>query len=176
MNRRQLEHVIRAAAELTGETEIVVVGSQAILAVTATVPDAMLRSQEADLYPLRNPQMADLVEGAIGAGSIFEETFGYHADGVGPETAKLPQGWFERAYRLTFNTTAATGICPEPNDLAVSKLVSGRPKDLDWVLSGLEAGLFKPATMRARLSEVSGIADEARDLAEQRLTEMSRAL
>lgn len=49
MNRRQLEHVIRAAVELTGETEIVVVGSQAILAVGAPVPDAMLRSQEADL-------------------------------------------------------------------------------------------------------------------------------
>jgi hypothetical protein len=73
MNRRQLEHVIRAAAELTGETEIVVVGFQAILAVGTEVPADMLRSQEADLYPLHNPKLADLVEGAIGAGSIFED-------------------------------------------------------------------------------------------------------
>jgi hypothetical protein len=175
MNRRQLEHVIRAAAELTGETEIVVVGSQAILAAGARVPDAMLRSQEADLYPLRNPQLADLVEGAIGAGSIFEETFGYHADGVGPETAKLPRGWFERACRLTFDTTAATGICPEPNDLALSKLISGRPKDLDWVQSGLAAGLFEAATMQARLHDVPGLGDDARGLAMRRLAQMSRA-
>lgn len=150
------------------------VGSQAILAVAATVPDAMLRSQEADLYPLRNPHLAELMEGAIGAGSIFEETFGYHADGVGPETAKLPRGWFDRACRLTFDTTAATGICPEPNDLAVSKLISGRAKDLEWVESGLAAGLFEPATIRPRLRNVPDLGDDARDLAERRLAQMSR--
>jgi hypothetical protein len=175
MNRRQLEHVIRAAAELTGETEIVVVGSQAILAVGTEVPADMLRSQEADLYPLHNPKLADLVEGAIGAGSIFEETFGYHADGVGPETAKLPDGWLDRATRLSFESTDATGICPEPNDLAVSKLVSGRPKDLEWLQSGLDAGLFDPATIQTRLADVPNLTDDIRDLADKRLTQMSQA-
>ncbi|MBK1671603.1 hypothetical protein CKO28_26785 [Rhodovibrio sodomensis] len=131
------------------------------------------RNRPADLYPLRNPKLADLVEGAIGAGSIFEETFGYHADGVGPETAKLPPGWLDRAYRLNFDTTAATGICPEPNDLAVSKLVSGRPKDLDWVRSGLQAGLFSPDTMAERLADVADISEQTRELAGKRLRGMS---
>ena len=31
MNRSQLEHLIRAAADITGEREIVIIGSQAIL-------------------------------------------------------------------------------------------------------------------------------------------------
>jgi hypothetical protein len=175
MNRRQLEHVIRAAAELTGETEIVVVDSQAILAVGTEVPADMLRSQEADLYPLQNPKLADLVEGAIGAGSIFEETFGYHADGIGPETAKLPDGWLHRATRLCFGSTDATGICPEPNDLAVSKLVSGRPKDLEWLQSGLDAGLFDPATIQARLGDVPNLSGDVRELSKRRLAQMTRA-
>jgi hypothetical protein len=133
----------------------------------------MLKSQEADLYPLRQPKLADLVEGAIGAGSIFEETFGYRADGVGPETAKLPTGWIDRAYRLGFETTQAVCICPEPNDLATSKLISGRPKDLDWVASGIAAGLFDPAVMKDRLADVPDVSQETLDLARTRLTAMS---
>jgi hypothetical protein len=135
----------------------------------------MLRSQEADLYPLHNPKLADLVEGAIGAGSIFEETFGYHADGIGPETAQLPDGWLARAHRLSFENSDATGICPEPNDLAVPKLVSGRPKDLAWLQSGLDAGLFDPATIQARLAHVPSLTDDVRELADKRLAQMVRA-
>ncbi|MDZ7713487.1 MAG: DUF6036 family nucleotidyltransferase [Rhodovibrio sp.] len=175
MNRRQLEHVVRAAAELTGENEIVVIGSQAILAAGGAIPDDILLSQEADLYPLKRPELADLVEGAIGAGSIFAETFGYHADGVGPETAKLPAGWMDRAYRVGFETTAAVCICPEPNDLAASKLISGRPKDLDWVRSGIGAGLFDPAIMQDRLAHVPDVSEDTRDLARKRLRDIPAA-
>ena len=32
----------------------------------------------------------DVIDGAIGADSPFHGTFGYHADGVSPETARLP--------------------------------------------------------------------------------------
>jgi len=39
---------------------------------------------------------AELIEGAIGEGSLFHDTFGYYANGVGYDTAVLPKGWEKR--------------------------------------------------------------------------------
>ena len=50
MRIEQLEHLIRAAAEITGD-EIVVIGSQAILGALPDAPEALLESMEADLFP-----------------------------------------------------------------------------------------------------------------------------
>jgi hypothetical protein len=52
VNRQQLEHVIRAAAEITDEYEIVVVGSQSILGTFPHPPARCVLSMEADLFPL----------------------------------------------------------------------------------------------------------------------------
>ena len=48
---------------------------------------------EADIYPLQAPELADLIDGAIGELSFFHEHFGYYAQGVGPQTARLRRGW-----------------------------------------------------------------------------------
>ena len=50
MRRDQLEHIIRAAAAVTGENEFIVVGSQAILGQYPDAPAPLLISMEADLY------------------------------------------------------------------------------------------------------------------------------
>ena len=50
-------------------------------------------SMEADIYPLESPDLADVIDGAIGEGSKFHETNGYYAQGVGPDTAILPRDW-----------------------------------------------------------------------------------
>ena len=96
MRRHELEHLIRAAAAVTNEYEIVVIGSQSILGAVADPPAALLQSMEADCYPLKQPELADLIDGAIGELSPFHERFGYYAQGVGPETAVLPAGWQDR--------------------------------------------------------------------------------
>lgn len=43
-----------------------------------------MRSMEADLLPLDDPleEKADLIDGVLGAGSMFDDTHGVHADGV----------------------------------------------------------------------------------------------
>ena len=87
MQREQLEHVIRAAASIVDDDEIMVVGSQAVLGAHPAAPAALLRSVEADVFPRNHPDRAILIDGAIGEGSPFHETFGYYAHGVGPETA-----------------------------------------------------------------------------------------
>jgi len=66
MTRAQLEHLIRAAAEIAAAA-IVIIGSQAILGQFPDAPPSMRVSAEADLYPLHHPDRADLnVEGVWG--------------------------------------------------------------------------------------------------------------
>jgi hypothetical protein len=51
MKRPELEHVLRASADITKEHSFVVVGSQAILLPHPFAPDDLLVSREVDLYP-----------------------------------------------------------------------------------------------------------------------------
>lgn len=142
MRREELEHLIRASAELALDDEIVVVGSQAVLASAPDAPASMLASIEADVFPRHHPERADVIDGAIGEGSIFQDTFGYYAHGVGPETAKAPVGWEDRLVPLrNANTGGATGWCLEPHDLVLAKLVAGREKDWAFARSAVESGL-----------------------------------
>src|SRR5690349_8305002 len=66
MTRLQLEHLIRAAADIADDDDIIVIGSQAILGQFPNAPEAMRVSAEADLYPLHHPERANLIEGSIG--------------------------------------------------------------------------------------------------------------
>lgn len=153
MQRTQLEHLIRAATEITGADRFVVIGSQAILGQFAHPPEELLVSIEADLFSLRNPSDADLIDGSIGEGSPFHQTFGYYAHGVAEETAVLPAGWKERLVPLSNeNTGGGTGLCLEVHDLAVSKLVAGREKDLDYVGAILRHRLAQSEIIRERLN------------------------
>lgn len=149
MNREQLEHVLRAAAAIAQENSLVVVGSQAVLLPFPNAPQALLASREVDLYPALHPERADLIDGAIGAMSSFDETFGYHADGVGPDTAVLPSDWMDRA-RLYY-IGDVTAICPDIHDLAVSKCVAARDKDADFVRVLLKENMIDANTLDERI-------------------------
>jgi len=152
VQRHELEHLIRAAAAVTNEYEIVVIGSQSILGAEADPPAALLQSMEADCYPLKNPALADLIDGAIGELSPFHERFGYYAQGVGPETAVLPAGWEKRLVKLqNENTDLKIGWCLDPHDLAASKLVAGRAKDGPYVHAMLKHGLIELPVLLERL-------------------------
>ena len=152
MRRTELEHIIRAAAAITNEYELVVIGSQSILGAEPNPPDALVESMEADIYPLQHPELADLIDGAIGEASPFHERFGYYAQGVGPETAILPTGWQGRLVKLqNANTDLKVGWCLEPHDLAVSKLAAGRDKDWPFVSAMLTHGIIHAETLQERL-------------------------
>ena len=134
MLRSDLEHLIRAASSITDEYEIVVIGSQSILGSFPDAPADLLVSREADIYPLNRPDLSDLIDGAIGEMSKFDERFGYYAHGVGPETATLPAGWLSRLVKIqNTNTDMRIGLCLEPHDLSVSKLAAGREKDIAFI-------------------------------------------
>jgi len=130
MRKHELEHIIRAASEITNEYEIVVVGSQSILGAVPNPPAECTVSPEADVFPLHAEHLSDVIDGAIGEGSHFHETFGYYAQGVDSTTAVLPIGWKERLVRLqSRNTHGKLGYCLDPVDLFLSKCVANREKD-----------------------------------------------
>ncbi|MBI4191664.1 MAG: hypothetical protein HY525_14140 [Betaproteobacteria bacterium] len=153
MRRSDLEHLIGAAGRISGERELVVIGSQAILGQFPDAPVALLVSMEVDLYPLARPELADKVDGAIGEGSRFHQTHGYYAQGVGPETATLPAGWRRRLVRVqNQNTGDAIGLCLEVHDLAISKYVAGRDKDREFTRELARHGMTDRATLLRRLA------------------------
>jgi hypothetical protein len=153
MNRLQLEHVIRAAATISEDREVVVIGSQAILGRYPDAPEELCLSADADLYPRNHPDRADLIDGSIGELSPFHETYGYYAQGVGPRTAILPAGWEQRLVRI--ETEAGAGLCLEPHDLVISKYADAREKDRDYVRAALRHGLVSEDTLLERLGQTT---------------------
>lgn len=164
MNRRQLEHVLRAGDSLTECRELVVIGSQALLGSFPDASPELLSSMEADVYPLNAPEKADMIDGCIGELSPFHETFGYYAHGVGPESAILPANWKSRLVRL--ETGKTIGLCLSPTDLAVSKILAGREKDILFVRGMLKSGFITVSGIESVLGELKS--DDAR-LVQERL-------
>jgi len=155
MRRSELEHIIRASGEVTNDDEIVVIGSQSILGQFPNAPMRLLISMEADVYPNHDPHLADKVDGAMGEGSSFHELHGYYAQGVGPKTAILPGGWKDRLVVVrNENTNGITGLCLEVHDLAISKFVAGRYKDLEFTQELIRHEMIQKTVMLKRLTTV----------------------
>lgn len=153
MNRSEIEHAIRAVCALVDETELIVIGSQSVLAQFPYPPPEVTYSAEVDVYVRDHPEKSDLITGARGEGSHFEITFGFYVDGVEPETATLPEGWDARLIPIrNENTRFCTGWCLEVHDLAASKLVAGREKDLAFVGALLRYRMLAPAELRRRIA------------------------
>jgi hypothetical protein len=107
---------------------------------------------EADIYPKNDPKKADKVDRAIGEGSSFHELHGYYAQGVGEKTAVLPEDWESRLVAVNNeNTNGVTGYCLEVHDLAISKLIAMRSKDLEFVQELARHDMIEKKTMLRRL-------------------------
>jgi hypothetical protein len=169
MNRTQLEHIIRAASEISGDSEIVVVGSQAIHAQPMNLPPIAFQSDEADVYPRNHPERAEEIDAAIGELSPFHDTHGYYGHGVGPATATLPHGWEGRVVILcNANTGGATGLCVDVHDLALSKYTAGREKDLAFNRDLARHGVVSKRAL-TRLVPLLPIDDERKRLVLDRI-------
>jgi hypothetical protein len=166
MNRQQFEHAIRAAGAILGKPDVLVIGSQAIHASTEVLVPEAARSIEVDVASLNDPDghYADLIDGSIGELSIFQETFGYYAQGVTPDTAVLPSGWRKRLipYR-TPSTNGVTAHCLEIHDLWISKAIAGRPKDMEFCTALLKLKLVDSDTLQERLKRVTKLNPKVRE-------------
>jgi hypothetical protein len=155
VRRADFEHLIAAAANVSGEDEFVVIGSQAVLGPHPDAPEELLRSMEADIHPAAAPEKADLIDGALGDGSPFHQSFGYYAHAVGPETAKAPAGWRDRLVAVPIpprvgSAQMPVALCLEPHDLVLSKCVAGRDRDWQFARVMIRARLVNPDELTDR--------------------------
>ena len=165
MTREELEHIIRASGDITDQYEFVIVGSQSILGAVPRPEAVFTVSMEADIYPLQAPELADKIDGAIGEGSRFHDTYGYYAQGVGPETACLPTDWMQRVHRIqNRNTQERIGYCLDVLDLFLAKAVAAREKDREFCIALLQYGYVN---LEAALALVRNMPLDAK--AQQRL-------
>lgn len=167
MNREQLAHVLLASSRIAGDPRILVIGSQAILGTfdEDLLPATATASREVDIAFLDDPGSvkADLVDGAIGELSPFDEQFGYYAQGVEVSTAVLPAGWEQRLRTWGNQSTGpAEAVFLDPHDLALAKLAAYRDKDRDFVAALLDAHLLDAGELIRRLAELP-VQTEARD-------------
>lgn len=153
-----IAHLVRAAAGVSGRDAFVMVDTGAVTAQLRSVPLDLMVTREVDLYVPDDPDadaISDLIDGTIGEGSPFDAAFGYHARGVGERTACLPGGWQERAVRFEVpGLDRVVCVCPEADDIALSKLCAWRDEDRAWLDAGLRTGVLSLAAMEARAPSI----------------------
>ena len=135
MTRDQLEHAIRAACDVSKDTELWIFGSQAILGEFPNASESLRASIEVDVQPKNQPETVDDIDGTLGELSMFHQTHGFYVHGILIESAKLPDGWEQRTVpvRNPISTQGKTGLCVEAHDLAAAKLAAYREKDKEFV-------------------------------------------
>jgi hypothetical protein len=162
MNQEELAHILRSAAQIAGDNDILIIGSQAILGSFSEdeLPDEACVSIEADVafFDDQGEDKSDMVDGAIGEGSMFHTTHGIYGQGVSVETAVLPAGWRTRLVPFVrSDALPSRALCLDPHDLVISKLVAGREKDFIFTRALVGAGLVSPYVLRERAAELDVI-------------------
>ncbi len=171
MRRDRLDHILRAAAGVTGHTTFVLVGSSVVLVRCKNIPGDMLMTREADVYVPGAPDseaLSDAIDANIGQGSAFHNQYGYYADGVSPGTAIMPLDWEARTQSYQGSgCPGITAIVPDVDDVALAKVVAWRDKDKDWLTSGIRAQLFSLDRMAMRLDRMPEAAPSAAELVQR---------
>src|SRR5271169_4583884 len=153
MKKQQVDHILRAAGEITGEKQFIIIGSQSLHGKHPNLPDEILRSFEVDLIAKKKPGRTEWLN-MIGQDSRFHETHGYYADPVDEKTATLPKGWKGRLVNLPPGDTAGvSGLCLDPHDLAIAKYVARREKDIVFTRALAVRGIVQKPQLLALLDQ-----------------------
>ena len=152
LTKEKMAHLLRAAAAISAHRAFVIIGTGAVVAQLRIVPFALLQTRAIDIYAdgaADVDAVSDLIDGSIGEGSSFDSTFGYYAHGVGETTACLPDDWRSRARSINLpGLQDVTLVCPDPTDIALSKLCAWREKDVEWLNPAVRLGVVSVQAMR----------------------------
>ena len=146
----ELHRVVRALGFEFKTDTVFIVGSQAILASMPDAPDVVRQSPEFDAFPGNawiweisqkelapgvRPIASEHIYGLFGPNTPFHQTHGFYIDGVDETTAKLPNGWRQRAIEVRDQVDGriVVGVAPSPEDLVVSKIARLDPRDRVFV-------------------------------------------
>jgi hypothetical protein len=162
MKKQELDHVLRAAGEITGEKQFIIIGSQSLHGKHPDLADEIFMSAAVDLIAKKDPEKTGSLN-FIGVYSRFHETHGYYADPVDENTATLPKGWKGRLVNLPpGDTQGVRGLCLDPHDLAIAKYVARREKDIVFNRELAARGIIEKPQLLALLAKTA-IDAEARE-------------
>ncbi len=130
MRKSDLFELVRHIKAVAPEETPIIVGSQAIHAVTPILPEIVQQSIECDfLFTSGKTETRVEVNKKLGVFSSYQLEHGFYADALGLATVILPTGWRERLQPLADENGKVVAFCAEIHDVAVSKLIAGREKD-----------------------------------------------
>lgn len=160
MRKENLFDLIRRVTEISGISQPIIVGSQSLYSITDQVPQIVRGSLEADFLLAGDDSDARVVVNKeLGVTSTFYDTHGYFADGLGLATVTLAPGWQDRLQPLK-DDGQVVARCLEIHDLAVSKLIAGREKDLIFLCHLLDGRIISMETFMERAEAIKETAFE----------------
>ncbi len=161
MRKEDLFDLIRRVTEISGVASPIIVGSQSIYSITDQVPQIVRGSYEADFLLAGDDSDARIiVNKELGVTSTFYDTHGYFADGLGLATVTLAPGWQDRLQPLKDDNDQVVARCLEVYDLAVSKLIAGREKDLIFLCYLLDGRMISMNLLMERAETIRETAFE----------------
>lgn len=165
MRRSELADLVARATEATGEDQVYIIGSQAILASydESQLPPNIWRSPEADMFPLRDDDNDTVSNKMLIYSEIshFGMDRGYFIDPVSRSTAALPDGWDKRVIKFRVppptgspRNSRRTGLCLEKHDLCATKLARFEAKDKDYTEALVRVGLVDATEVDRRVAAI----------------------
>lgn len=152
MQRSHLFDLILAVQAILSDEVPVIVGSQATHALSTDPPEIALESIECDFILFGGKaEERERINSELGVFSPFQREHGYYADALGLATVVLPSGWQDRLQPLHDSEGNIVAHCLEIHDLAVSKVIAGREKDLEFLEAALASGLIRIDELLRRL-------------------------
>jgi hypothetical protein len=154
MRREVLDHLLQALAQVVGERELVMVGSQTLHATITEPLIEVVMSRECDLLLDEEDPLTSAIDESVGPDSAYAAETAVYVDTVSATFPFLPAGWEQR---LVGFPGAGQIRCLEIHDLVLSKLTAGRLKDYELIAVLLQRGLAEIATVHARIAEVADL-------------------
>lgn len=127
---------------------LLVIGSQAVLGhmLDKDFDFQFDESIEIDITPLPDDEyLSDLIDGTLGEMSLFHETHSYYVHGINSFTAIMPEGWKDRLLPIPIEDY--TVYFPSLEDIAISKYVSHREKDMRFIKKMWQEDLLNKYTL-----------------------------
>ena len=95
-----------------------------------------------------------ILNGRLGEGSPFHESFGVYVRGSTRDVVVLPKQWDNRLVAVKVEDGSEygwTGFCLDPVDLCASKAIAGREKDRVFVAALVEDGIVTATQILGRI-------------------------
>jgi hypothetical protein len=173
--KSDLFKLIRDVRSVSKEEPLIIAGSQAAHAVTDHLPEIARRSIECDfLFAGGKAELREVLNKKLGVLTEYQEEQGFYADAVGLATIVLPSGWEERLLPLEDESGNIVANCIDIYDVAVSKLMAGRDKDLVFLESIFASDLIFGAEFLQRSCLVKSKVEN--DVLKDRLTRLIKKL